>query len=171
MTAVFIDSNGIKRNFLWQYDKNQTLVLENLDYDIAPEVHFATSAFNEAFVATDIVYNNGRLEVLVPDVLLSEARKITVYLYVNGNVGETVQTLDIFVRPRKKPSDYIYNDEMYVMGIGTLSQAIANYIDTHLELVEDVVVDYTTVILTDDATGVQYMVGINDSKLYIKEVS
>lgn len=170
MTAVFVDSQGVKRNFLWQYDKGQTLVLDNLDYDVSPEVHFTTSAFDEALVSEGF-YNNGTLSVPIPDALLLDARKITVYLYMNGVVkGETVKTIDIFVRPRKKPSDYIYGDDMYVMGISGLKNAINNYLDTHLEFVEDIVVDYTTVRLTDDTTGIEYIVGINNNKLYIKEV-
>ena len=60
MTAVFKDSNGVKRNFLWQYDKGQTLVLENLEYDVSPEVHFATSSSKEALIAVGS-YNGGTL--------------------------------------------------------------------------------------------------------------
>lgn len=171
MTAVFVDSQGVKRNFLWQYDKGQTLILNNLDYDVSPEVHFTTSAFDEALVSEGF-YNNGTLSVSIPDALLLDARKITVYLYMNGVVkGETVKTIDIFVRPRKKPSDYIYGDSMYVMGIGSLNKAVNNYLDTHLELVEDIVVDYTTVHLYDEVSKKTYMVGVNNNKLYIKEVS
>lgn len=103
MTAVFTDSNGVKRNFLWQYDKGQTLVVENLDYEVLPEVHFATSAYKDALVVTG-TFQNGTFSVDIPDELLLDARKIVVYLYINSSYkGETVKTLDIFVRQRKKP--------------------------------------------------------------------
>lgn len=171
MTAVFIDSQGVKRNFLWQYDKGQTLVLENLDYEVSPEVHFATSSSKEALISMGN-FQDGTLKVAVPDALLLEAKKITVYLYINGGkTGETVKVIDIFVRPRKKPNDYICIDSMYVMSVGSIKNAVHNYIEANTELVEDIVVDYTTVHLTDDATGIEYMVGINNGKLYIKEVS
>ena len=39
-----------------------------------------------------------------------------------------------------------------------------------MELVEDVIINYTTVHLVDDTTGIEYIVGINNNKLYIKEV-
>ena len=170
MTAVFKDVNGVKRNFLWQYDKGQTLIIENLDYKVSPEVHFETSSSNEALIG-NATYEEGTLKVAIPDALLFEARKITVYLYVESSIiGETVKTIDIYVRPRKKPSDYIYTDNMYVVSVSAINDGIKDYIDTNIEFVEDVVVDYTTIHLTDDTNGKKYIVGINDGKLYIKEV-
>lgn len=170
MTAIFTDSNGVKKNFLWQYDKGQTLVLENLDYDVSPEVHFATSSSSEALVVNG-TFKNGKLSVPIPDALLLEAKKIIVYLYINrSKTGETVKTIDIFVRPRKKPDDYIYTDGMYIIGLGSLKSAIGTYIDSNTEIVGDIIINYTSVCLTDDTTGKKYMVGINNSKLYIKEV-
>ena len=167
MTAVFIDSNGIKRNFLWQYDKGQTLVLENLEYEISPEVHFSTSSSKEALIAIGD-FQNGTLQVNVPDALLLEAKKITVYLYINGVLtGETVKTLDIFVRPRKKPNDYILSDGHYIVDTTSVENAINNYISNNMGIVEDIVVDYTTVHLTDDVTKEIYDVGVYSGKLYI----
>ena len=171
LDAIFIDANGNKKNFLYQYDKGQTLVLEGLDYNITPEVHFTTSAFDEALIAP-CTFSNGTLRAPVPDALLMDSRTINVYIYLhNSAVGETVETMDIFVLPRKKPTDYIYTDSMYILGIGGLSKAINNYLDTRVEFVEDIVVDYTTVTLTDNVTNIKYTVGINDGKLYIKEVN
>lgn len=168
MNAVFKDNSGVKRDFLWQYDRGQTLILEDLPYEQAPEVHFSTPTYDDALI-TNCIYNGGTLKVAIPDAFLTEAKTITVYLYLNDkNVGETVKSLDIAVRPRKKPVDYIYSDSMYVMGLDKL---ITNYLDAHPEFVEDVVVDYTTVRLTDEATGIEYIVGINNNKLYFKEVT
>lgn len=170
MDAIFIDSNGNKKNFLWQYDKGQTLVLENLDYDISPKVHFATSLSKEALVVTG-TFKNNTLTVNVPDALLLNANKINVYLYINNsNIGETIKALDIFVRPRQKPDNYIYTDGMYIVSIGSITNAIDTYVDANQEAIGDIIINYTSVCLTDDATGKKYMVGINNSQLYIKEV-
>lgn len=170
MTAVFKDLNGIKRNFLWQYDKGQTLILESLDYEVSPEVHFETSSSTETLVSTGS-FDNGIFKVSIPDALLLEARKITAYLYVGGaKTSETVKVIDINVRPRKKPSDYIYTDDMYVISVESINDGITDYISANIELIEDVVVNYTTVHLIDDSNGKEYVVGINNSKLYIKEV-
>ena len=51
MNAVFTNSRGDKQNFLYQYDKGQTLVVENLEYKVSPEVHFTTTALQDALVA------------------------------------------------------------------------------------------------------------------------
>lgn len=171
MTAVFADSTGIKRNFLWQYDKGQTLVLENLEYEVSPEVHFTTSSADEALVSIGS-YKDGTLKVAVPNALLLEARKITVYLYIDSDsVAETVKTIDINVRPRKRPSDYMFSDGVYMVSFQSIQDAIGSYINANSQFVEDIVVDYTTVHLIDDTTGIEYMVGINGGKLYIKEVT
>lgn len=170
MDAIFIDHNGNKKNFLYQYDKGQMLVLNDLDYEVSPEVHFATSSSKEALVVQGS-FSNGTLKVRIPDALLWEAKKIIVYLYINeGEAGETIKSIDINVRPRKRPADYVSNDGVYIVSLKSVQDAITNYINTDREFIEDVVVDYTTVHLIDDTTNVRYMVGINDSKLYIKEV-
>lgn len=170
MTAVFTDATGAKRNFLWQYDKGQTLVVENLDYEVSPEVHFETSATDNALVSTG-TYKNGTLTVQIPDALLIEARAITAYLYIDKDTNaETVQKINIVVRPRKKPSDYIYTDGMYIVSMQSIKDAVKAYVASNSEYIEDTIIDYTTVRLIDDTTGIEYMVGINNSKLYLKEV-
>jgi hypothetical protein len=52
----------------------------------------------------------------------------------------------------------------------SVEDAVNSYVRTNTDFTEDIVVDYTTVHLIDDTTGIKYMVGINDNKLYIKEV-
>ena len=171
MDAIFIDRNGNKKNFLHQYDKGQMLVISDLNYEVSPEVHFATSSSKEAIIAKGSFVSK-KLTVQVPDALLLEPNKITAYLYVeNSSTSETVLTVDIYVRPRKKPSDYMYNDGMYIVSLKSVEDAITTYLDSTPEFIEDAIVDYTTVKLTDDTTGKKYMVGINNNKMYIKEVS
>ena len=171
MDAVFTDSSGAKRNFLWQYDKDQTLVIENLEYSISPEIHFTTTALDEALIAKG-EYKDGVLKVQIPNALLMYDRKITVYLYLdNALSGETVKKFDIVVRPRKKPSDYVYFDNVYITGINGITDAVFDYLEKSQEILDDVIVDYTTVHLTDDVTGVEYLVGINDGKLYMKALN
>ena len=171
MDAVFTGPNGDKRNFLWQYDKGQFLVLENLEYDVAPEVHFTTTALDEALVSFGD-YEDGTLRVQIPDALLISGCNITAYIYVKGTISEeTEQKIDITVRPRKKPSNYIYTDGMYVMSTTGVTNAVFDFLADRPEMLDDVIVDYTTVHLTDDVTGIEYLVGINDGKLYIQAIS
>ena len=170
MNAVFTDSNGNKRNFLWQYDKGQTLVVEDLDYIISPEVHFTNTVLENALVAYG-QYSDGVLKVNVPDALLLSANNIIVYLYLEGvQSGETIRELTITVRPRKKPADYIYTDDRYITSTAGLSEAIEKFLNSRPEFIEDIVVDYTEIILTDDETQIKYRVGIKGEKMYIRPI-
>ena len=168
MTAVFVDSNGVKKNFLWQSDRGQILEINELDYNVSPEVHFTKSSLKEALVAIGH-YSNGTLQISIPDVLLLDARKITVYLYINGSLsGETVKTLDIFVRPRKKPNDYILLDGNYIIDETSVENAIRKYIKESADI-ENIVVDYTTVQLVDDVSKESYYVGVAGGEIYLKD--
>lgn len=170
MDAIFTDSNGNKRNFLWQYDKGQTLVVEGLDYTISPEVHFTTTALENSLIVRGM-YMNGVLKVDIPDALLTTSNKIIAYLYLKGaQSGETVQALNISVRPRKKPADYIYTDEIYITSTAGLDGAIEQFLNDSPEFIEDVVVDCTEIILTDDETQIKYRVGINGEKMHITPI-
>lgn len=170
MDAVFTDLNGNRRNFLWQYDKGQTLVIENLEYVVSPEVHFTTTALENALVVNG-QYLDGVLKVHVPDALLLSANNIIVYLYLKGTQSsETVKELTITVRPRKKPADYIYTDDRYITSTAGLGGAIEQFLNSRPEFIEDIVVDYTEIILTDDETQIQYRVGIDGEKMYIKPI-
>lgn len=170
MNAVFTDSNGNKRNFLWQYDKGQMLIVEDLEYIISPEVHFTTTVLENALIV-DGEYSNGVLKVHVPDALLLSANNIIVYLYLEGvQSGETVRELTITVRPRKKPADYIYTDGRYITSTAGLGEAIEKFLDGRPEFIEDIIVDYTEIILTDDETQIKYRIGIKGEKMYIKPI-
>ena len=82
-----------------------------------------------------------------------------------------MKKIEITVRPRKKPTDYIYTDGMYITSVNGLQSAVVDYLKGQQEFIDDVIVDYTTVHLIDDVTGIEYMVGINNSKLYIKPIT
>ena len=173
MDAVFVDLSGKKKNFLYQYDKGQILMVEGLNYSTTPEVHFATSAFNAAIIATGVLYSDGVLQAKIPDALLFDARTIFAYIYAkSGSKGETCECVQINVRPRKKPDNYIYSDSMYIIGAGSVKKAVGEYIKANYNtVVADMVINYTDVVLTDDATKKKYKLGVDNSgHLYLKEV-
>ena len=171
MNAVYTNSNEDKQKFLYQYDNGQTLVVENLEYKVSPEIHITTTTLPEALVAQG-TYKDGTFTVAIPNALLLAGRNITAYLYLEGVLsGETVKKIENTVRPRKKPTDYIYTDGMYITSVNGLQSAVVDYLKGQQEFIDDVIVDYTTVHLIDDVTGIEYMVGINNSKLYIKPIT
>lgn len=121
MDAIFIDSKGNKKNFLYQYDKGQTFVVENFEYSKAPKAHFSIKSIKTApSVSSRIV--DGDLHVSIPDILLAYGENIVAYLYIEDSlIGNTVETIFISVIPRKRPADYVYSEEMFARSInGTL---------------------------------------------------
>ena len=41
MDAIFIDKNGNRKNFLYQYDVGQTFIIEDFPYSKAPKAQFS----------------------------------------------------------------------------------------------------------------------------------
>lgn len=121
MDAVFIDQNGNKKNFLYQYDVGQTFVVEDFEYSKAPKVQFSIKSIKTMpSVSSQLV--DGNLNVSIPDMLLTYGENIVAYLYIeDGQKGNTIETIFISVIPRKRPADYIYTEESFVRSInGTI---------------------------------------------------
>ncbi len=121
MDAVFIDQNGNKKNFLYQYDIGQTFVVENFEYTKAPKVQFSIKSIKTA-PSTSSQLKNGNLTVSIPDMLLTYGEDIIAYLYIEDEAkGNVIETIFISVIPRKRPADYIYTSEMFARAInGTI---------------------------------------------------
>ena len=117
MDAVFIDQAGHKKNFLYQYDVDQTFVVEDFEYSTAPKAQFQIKSLKTSLSANSTI-ENGDLKVKVPDVLLKYGEDIVVYLYINDVVrGNVIETIFISVVPRKIPSDYTYISDMFTRTI------------------------------------------------------
>lgn len=121
MDAVFIDKNGNKKNFLYQYDVGQTFIVENFEYDKAPKVHFSIKSIKTApSVGSKIIDSD--LHVSIPDMLLTYGENIVAYLYIEDGIkGNTVETIFISVIPRKCPAEYTYISESFARSVnGTI---------------------------------------------------
>lgn len=118
MDAIFIDSNGNRKNFLYQYDVGQTFVIEDFEYEKAPKVQFSIKSIKTSPSVSSSIDTNGDLHVSIPDMLLTYGENIVAYLYIdNISSGSVVETVFISVIPRKRPADYIYTEEMFVRSI------------------------------------------------------
>ena len=117
MDAIFIDVNGNKKNFLYQYDKGQSLIIEEFEYSIAPKVQFSIKSIKTA-ISVQSTLKNGTLKVAIPNVLLTYGEDIITYIYLEDKQqGYVVETIFISVYPRKRPSNYIYQSEMFAKTI------------------------------------------------------
>lgn len=106
MDAVFIDQNGNKKIFLYQYDKGQYLEIENFPYTIAPKIYFQIKTIATS-VSVQSTLQGNTLKCLIPNSLLAYGEDITAYIYIEDGEKEYVaETIFISVIPRKRPSNY-----------------------------------------------------------------
>lgn len=117
MDVIFIDQKGNKKNFLYQYDKGQYLVIKDWEYDVAPKVEYQMGTLKTALSVTSVLEGT-TVRCRIPDTLIAIGDDIVVYLYVEDAArGEVVMTFFISVRPRKRPSDYTFPSEMFAISI------------------------------------------------------
>ena len=125
MFEIFcIDSYGKAVTSLTQWDINQTLFIENWEYD-APTFHFCNKNSTGSLPVTGSV-NNGTVTVKIPNILLTEALPITayVYLYEGSDAGKTVYVIRIPVRAKPKPEAYEYEDDVTALSLHMLDAKI-----------------------------------------------
>lgn len=117
LDAVFIDSKGNKKNFLYQYDIGQVLTLEDFEYSNVARVDFQVKSLKTAIPVTGILKGN-TYKVDIPDTLLTYGEDIITYVYIKDAVkGYVIMTFLISVVPRKVPSEKVYASEMYARSI------------------------------------------------------
>ena len=95
------------RDSFWQWDLNQQLII---DTDKACLVHFCNKTTECALVCKPYDKEGHRV-VDVPNIFLQTSRPITAFIYIkNGDESHTDYTATFMVRPRTKPSDYVYEE-------------------------------------------------------------
>lgn len=96
------------REKFYQYDTNQKLICE--DCAVGEEVHFSNSAHGDAAIC--LTYDlDGVVVVDVPNLYLMYAVELNVYSMRTEDDGRCTISRHVFgVIPRKKPSDYVYEE-------------------------------------------------------------
>ena len=114
---------------LYQWDKNRTLVIDGLNLDMAPEIHFTNVIMDKAIVRQSRL-ENGSVIVDIPNSLLQQAYTIKAYVGTYENTTfKTVEVVDIPIIPREKPIDYtlsVTDEEIY--SFNELDNRISNII-------------------------------------------
>lgn len=141
MSILTVDRGGRYRvDPLHQWDKNQTLEISGLTVPNTPEIHFANKAMTEAFVRQAQKDVNGIITVDIPNVILEKPLPIDVYICAyEGDLFRTLYTLEIPVKARTKPSDYIYEKEDEILSFNALNNRLSNSIATMQTLVNNAV--------------------------------
>lgn len=125
-----LDSYGESVTHLTQWDIDQSLIIENTGLTHAPLFHFCNKNSTEALVVTSSI-NNGIITVKVPNSLLQESFPIIAYMYVysTATAAKTIETIRIPVRPRIKPSEYKYVENIDVVSAEGIKQEILDKVN------------------------------------------
>lgn len=121
---------------LYQWDINQDLVINGLNLEDAPEVHFANANMDRAIVRQSTL-ENGVVTVVIPNSLLQEALTIKAYVGIyEGDTFKVVEKIEIPIIAKARPYDYVFEDtdeELYSFKYlenlfnSTLEESLANY--------------------------------------------
>lgn len=113
-----LDSYGEVVTYLTQWDIDQSLIIKNTGLTSSPVFHFYNQNSKEAYVVASTL-ESGVITVHIPNTLLQESLPINVCLYAYSTLtsGKTLATVKIPVRPRPKPSDYKYVENINVVSM------------------------------------------------------
>ena len=141
MAILIVDRGGRYRvDPLYQWDKNQKLEVSGLTVPNTPEIHFVNKSMPEAFVRQAQKSANGIITVDIPNVILEKSLPVDVYICAyEGDLFRTLYTLQIPVKARTKPSDYIYEKEDEVLSFNALNNRLTDSIVNMQKLVDNTV--------------------------------
>ena len=118
-----MDSNGVTISSLTQWDYNITLIIEETGFTSAPMFHFSNQNSDRSLPVQSTLGDNGKISVEIPNDLLREALKISVYVFVeSGDSGRTFEILQIPVRTKAQPLDYEYSDNLEIIHLDELKE-------------------------------------------------
>lgn len=131
------DADGNIITHLTQWDMGQSLVIKDTGLTVAPFFHFYNQNSTEALVVTSTLEND-TITVAVPNILLQEGMPIIacLYSYSSNTSGKTLATVKIPVRPRPKPSEYKYVENIDVISVELFKNEIQEKLD-NLDALED----------------------------------
>lgn len=130
MSGVIVNNGRYTVEPLYQWDTNQVLEIRGLSLSSIPEVHFAHEEMERTIVRQATMDDAGIITVLVPNSLLQKAYTIKAYICIQqGDSFNTLYTISIPVKPRKKPSDYTIQIDEDIYSFNKLENLINNAIN------------------------------------------
>lgn len=126
MAILSVDRGGKYRvESLYQWDKNQKLEISGLTVPNTPEIHFVNKSMSEALVRQAKKDANGVIIVDIPNVILEKSLPIDVYICAyEDDLFSTLYALQIPVKARTKPSDYVYEKEDEILSFNALNNRL-----------------------------------------------
>ena len=127
MSNVIVKSDRYTVDPLYQWDLNQDLVIYGLSLASIPEIHFTNSIMDRAVVRQAQMNDAGVITVGVPNSLLQKPYIIKAYVCIyEGETFKSLYCIDIPVKGRTKPSDYILEDDPEVYSFNALENLVNN---------------------------------------------
>ena len=134
---------------LTQWDINQTLYIKDIYNDFglteAPMFHFCNKNSKEALVVQSTIKDNNVIAVKVPNILLQESFPLIAYMYVYSIPSEqeiddltdvvssasakTLVAIKLAVKPRVKPSQYKYVENIDSLTVAQIEKEIKDRLD------------------------------------------
>lgn len=134
---------------LTQWDINQILYLKNIYDDFglteAPMFHFCNKNSIEALVVQSTIEDNNVIAVKVPNILLQESFPLIAYMYVyyipseqkiddltdvvSSASAKTLVAIKLAVKPRVKPSQYKYVENIDSLTVAQIEKEIKDRLD------------------------------------------
>lgn len=130
MANVVVDKTTYKADPLYQWDKNQKLVIKGLSLASIPEIHFTNDAMDRAIVVQSTMDNAGIITVAIPNSILQKPYKVKAYVCIyEGATFKSLYSIVITMIARNKPNDYSFEDNV---GEVYSFNALENYINNTL---------------------------------------
>lgn len=129
LTIFDLEGNSI--NHFTQWDSNRTIVISGTHFFSAPEVHFYNKNSESAYVLKSKLLDEWRIQVEVPNILLTEHLPIMVFVYEteDASTGRTILHTIIPVFKKLKPDTFEYINNIEIINLLTLSENLKQLYD------------------------------------------
>lgn len=130
MKLHFYDQYGNNLEGLTQWDSNVILEIHDYPHIEPPIFHFTNKTTNESLTTRSTI-SEGVVSVVVPNILLTRARPIDVFVFQYDTAtdgGRTVYSERLPVQQKQKPNDYEYVDNTDVIELSSLGERLETLI-------------------------------------------
>lgn len=167
---ILLDENGNTIPYFYQWDKNRRIIIGGFKEDfIPPVVHFCNRNSTEVLGVQSEKYSDTEIIVVVPNILLEQPYNIILYVYLMDSEAEdaslkTTTTVEVPVRKRLKPSEYIYEENVSAITPDSNRMLINLYIERIQALENELSRMYGVALFTDSA---EEIVNGDNTKVYV----
>lgn len=140
MLRVCINCYGVTTSdSVYQWDLNHTLAISGADTSKAIAIHFCNKKSTEAIVVPTTI-DGDVVTAPIPNILLQEPHNVIAYLHITDSIlneAKTVETINIPVIARVKPSEYEFEENIEIPTYEQLDARFNEYVARNDEKFEE----------------------------------